>query len=112
MKSKYYLLFLSVLAWIGCTSDMSDYLEERNSPQTVFLSSSGAISSDAAVSVAKEFMDGMSTTTRSAGSHEVSSVYPWRYSEIFGSSGNVTRGVSTESTDTMLYIVNFGQEEG
>lgn len=62
--------------------------------------------------IAISYVGRLNALTRSAVNSDVTSVYPWRYSEIYGERTVTRASTGYNAEDTLLYIVNFGNNDG
>lgn len=109
MKQTFLFTFLLCLITLSCETDSyTEYTVSADAPNT-----KSTISSDDAVAQVKEFLSGWNVNTRGdMVEREIGAVYAWRTNEIFPSSSFTRNTTSTQLPDTLLYIVNFENEEG
>lgn len=102
------LAFIAMCFGIVACHDMDDYQPQDDSSQAK--ARMKTITVEEAKKQALMFVDNLGIQTRSLLNKEVGEVFAWRYGDIFAFTRAGDSGVNY--TDTMLYIVNFANEDG
>ena len=109
------LATIAVLLLTGCNTDLTDFESTTSVGQAQVTTTSSLRTENEAMATALAMRQSFGGITRGSATCEIGDVYAWRSCDILSGKA-VTRGNSqqtnTSSTDTLMYIVNFKDNNG